>query len=74
MKLTYDLTKDAAYIHVMVDRDTEVRAQNTFPVDPEAGGIFLDFDDAGHLVGIDILDASKRLPSEVLESAESYSK
>lgn len=32
--------------------------------------INLDFDGAGRLVGIEVLDASKLLPPEILESAE----
>lgn len=34
------------------------------------GEINLDFDNQGKLVGIEILDADKKLPSEILEIAE----
>lgn len=71
MKLTYDDSVDAAYIQ-LVDELGAGGVANTYPCDPaEVGGMInLDFDDAGRLVGIEVLDASKLLPPAVLALAE----
>lgn len=68
MKLTHSKETDAAYIYF--EDDTNVRVKSTFPVDPEAGEIFLDFDEYGYLVGIEILDASNKLSKMLLDTAE----
>jgi len=69
MKITYDKLADAVYIYLtpavnQVDR--------TYTCDPrEVGGqINLDFDALGRLVGIEVLDASHKLPEELLKAAE----
>ncbi len=69
MKITYDPLADAAYIYLtpainQVDR--------TYACDPrEVGGqINLDFDALGRLVGIEVLDASHKLPEALLKRAE----
>ena len=68
MKLTYDRSVDAAYIQLS-RRRTAGSVTKTYPCDPlEVGGeINLDFDSEGRLIGIEILDASKRLPAELLK-------
>lgn len=70
MRVTYDAAFDAAYIQ-LVDEIGAGGVANTYPCDPtEVGGMInLDFDHAGRLVGVEVLDASKLLPAEVLESA-----
>jgi YD repeat-containing protein len=67
MKLTYDDTVDAAYIY-LEDDIKPVGVAKTYSCDPqEVGGqINLDFDAAGRLVGIEVLDARKKLPSKLI--------
>ena len=71
MRVTYDASVDAAYIQ-LVDDIGAGGVANTYPCDPrEVGGMInLDFDSAGRLVGVEVLDASKLLPPEILERAE----
>lgn len=71
MRIAYDLDADAAYIYV-VDEIGVGGVDRTVPVDPaEVGGMInLDFDVDGHLLGIEILDASSFLPPELLRGAE----
>ena len=58
MKITYDSQTDALYIGL---RDTQAHDN----VDIEEG-VSADLDTAGHVVGFEILDASKRLtPVEI---------
>jgi uncharacterized protein YuzE len=69
--VTYDRSADAAYIylrHHIADGDIA----NTHPCDPAGGGaqVFLDFDASGVLLGIELLDASRILPPEMLERAD----
>jgi uncharacterized protein YuzE len=37
---------------------------------PSRGDVILDFDGNGRLIGIEVLNASRTLPTELLESAE----
>ncbi|MBU0492554.1 MAG: DUF2283 domain-containing protein [Chloroflexi bacterium] len=71
MKVTYDRSVDAAYIY-LVDAIAPGSVETTYSCDPlEIGGIIaLDFDAEGRLVGIEVLGASKRLPSVLLDEAE----
>lgn len=71
MIIRYDPSVDAAYIY-LVPVATGVRAARTVPVNPvEAGAeINLDFDDAGRLVGIEVLRASRHLPEALINGAE----
>lgn len=71
MRVTYEPSVDAAYLQ-LVDEIGAGGIAKTYPCDPNevAGMINLDFDSAGRLVGIEVLDASKLLPPGVLESAE----
>lgn len=58
MKITYDPQADALYIEL---RDTQAHDN----VDIEEG-VSADLDTAGHVIGFEILDASKRLtPTEI---------
>jgi len=63
MKVVYDDSADAVYIQ-LVDEIGAGGAANTYPCDPaEVGGLInLDFDAAGHLVGIEVLDATSCSP------------
>jgi uncharacterized protein YuzE len=70
VRITYDPDADAAYIYV-VDEIGSGGVAKTVPVDPtEVGGMInLDFDSEGHLLGIEILDASAYLPAQLLGGA-----
>ena len=68
MNIRYDKDADAAYIHLAPA--TPGIAVRTYNCDQSAvsGIINLDFNAAGQLVGIEILDASKLLPSDALRN------
>jgi uncharacterized protein YuzE len=62
MKIEYDREADALYVTFKscnVDHSSEVEE-----------GVVLDFDGENHLVGVEILDASRRLTKEELSRAE----
>ncbi len=58
MKIEYDKEVDALYIRLR-----EARPMDTMDVEE---GVTIDLDEAGHIVGIEILDASERLGAEAL--------
>lgn len=70
MQLRYDQSVDAAYISLQCDGEAAVFGF-TYACDPgEVGGqIHLDFDVSGRLTGIEILQASKKLPASLLANA-----
>ncbi|MCI0439783.1 MAG: DUF2283 domain-containing protein [Chloroflexi bacterium] len=64
MRITYDAAADAAYIYLAV----KTEPPETRRVDDD---IYLDFDAQNRLVGIEVLDASLRLPLlELMPSIE----
>ena len=71
MRITYDRSADAAYIY-FVGQIAKGGVHRTYSCDPaEIGGMInLDFDYSGRLIGMEILDASKRLPEDLLKEAE----
>jgi len=71
MRATYEEEANAAYIY-LADRIDAGGVKFTYPCDPSEvhGMINLDFDAAGRLVGIEVLDARHKLPSALLEQAE----
>ncbi|MEV0645635.1 DUF2283 domain-containing protein [Phytomonospora sp. NPDC050363] len=71
LRVTYDETADAAYVH-LTDPGVHVKAARMYACDPaEVGGMInLDFGEDGRLIGIEILAAGSKLPGHVLESAE----
>jgi uncharacterized protein YuzE len=71
MRLTYDKSVNAAYIY-LVDNILPGGVSKTYSCDPtEVGGMInLDFDKTGQLIGLEVLDASKKLPEELLSKAE----
>ena len=68
MRVEYDSRIDAAYIYF--DLSKTVKATKTYACDPEeAGGQFHpDFSDSGRLIGIEVLDASHKLPEALLKA------
>ena len=69
MRITYDKRADAAYITL---GDTEIPAggvSRTVGCDPSREMINLDFDDQGYLLGIEVIDASKKLSPKLLRTA-----
>ncbi len=60
MKISYDQTVDAAYIYLRSESD-QTEFGFTYACDPKEvdGGIHLDFDMHGRLIGIEVLQASK---------------
>jgi uncharacterized protein YuzE len=69
IKITFDKEADAIYIYF-----TEIGVagvNRTYLCDPKEndGMINLDFDQNDRLVGIEILDASKKLPQDLLDHA-----
>jgi uncharacterized protein YuzE len=58
MKIQYDAEADALYIHLR-----EVAVDDNVDIED---GVTVDLDEGRHIVGVEILDASKRLsPSEL---------
>jgi len=70
MKIRYDRSVDAAYISFLRDGE-ESSFGFTYVCDPKEvdGQIHLDFDISGHLIGIEILQASKKLPASLIANA-----
>lgn len=69
LRVTYDSEADAAYIYFAPDTRVGGVAR-TVPVD---GGedpwmVNLDVDAEGRLVGLEVLDASRRMPKSLLDS------
>ena len=75
MRITYDRSIDAAYIY-FIDVIEKGWVGMTYPCDPKGvnGTINLDFDREGRLGGIEVLNASHRLPKSVLDKAEIIGK
>lgn len=68
IRITFDRVANAAYLYL---RDIEPGGvAKTVPVDEAPGMINLDFDAKGRLIGIEVLDAARRLPLELLERAQ----
>jgi uncharacterized protein YuzE len=67
VRVTYDSEVDAAYIYL---REQEARkgTVTSLPVADAPGMIVLDFDTDGCLFGIEVLDASRLLPPELLDA------
>jgi len=70
MNVRYDVRADAAYVS-LIDEIGAGGVARTYLCDPQdiGGMINLDFDSKGRLVGVEILDASKLLPEELLSQA-----
>jgi uncharacterized protein YuzE len=68
MRITYDSSVDAAYIY-LIPEITDGQVAKTYTCDPlgVGGQINLDFDSSGILLGIEVLDANKKLPHVLLK-------
>jgi len=64
-EITHDTDIDAAYIRLVKTGDNE--RLTTLQVSDRS--MYLDFDEDGHLIGIETLDASNDLPEELLDEA-----
>ena len=76
MHITYDPQADAAYITL---GDTPIPAGEVARTvhsiqAPNGGEIALDFDAAGHLLGIEVLTASRTLAEHLLDAAAPTNK
>jgi len=63
MKLEYDSEADAAYIYI--EEIPTGGVKKTISVDQD---INIDLDSKGHIVGIEVLSASKRLSKKLLKT------
>ncbi len=74
IKVEYDKSGDSAYIYFREIGPGEVSF--TYPCNPleVKGMINLDFDKDDLLIGVEVIDASKKLPPSVLESANIISQ
>jgi len=69
VKIEYDREADAVYLPLVDEIGaTSGGVAHMYPCDPiEVGGqVDLDFDAEGRLLGIEVLDASTKLPGEFL--------
>ncbi|WP_409181803.1 DUF2283 domain-containing protein [Amycolatopsis sp. VS8301801F10] len=75
LKVTYDRQADAAYVYFVAPSDAGQKVASMYACDPVAvdGMINLDFDGNGRLLGVEVLDASSKLPQYLLDSAEQLS-
>ena len=74
IKAQYDMKGDSAYIYFADIGPGEVSF--TYPCNPKEvkGMINLDFSKDGKLIGVEVIGATKKLPREILESAERIDK
>ncbi|WP_245413680.1 DUF2283 domain-containing protein [Mangrovicella endophytica] len=61
LRIRYDAETNAAYMRL-----SEAQVAESAEVSPD---IVLDYDAEGHIVGIELLDARKQLPAELLAQA-----
>ncbi len=64
LRVTYDRAADAAWLYLRAIGPGEARSK------PLTGTLIADFDEGGHLIGLEVLHASHVLPAEVLAGAE----
>lgn len=69
MRTTFDAVADAAYIE-LVPEIAAGRAVRNEIVETAGGTVVLDFDQAGVLLGVEVIGATKLLDGEFLAGAE----
>jgi uncharacterized protein YuzE len=68
LKVTFDPDANAAYVYLVAIGSGD--AVRTEPVEYNGpGGILLDFDRAGQMIGVEILGARELLPRRLLDGA-----
>jgi uncharacterized protein YuzE len=70
VRITFDRSSNAAYIYLREIGPGEAARQHHVDEPHTRGTIVLDFDDDGRLIGIEVLDATRALPRELLDRAE----
>ena len=65
MHVSYDRESDAAYIYIRDPGDRKGTVES-IPLDDAPGIVVVDFDTDGCLFGIEVVDASKFLPAQLL--------
>ena len=68
-RLIVDPEADAAYLEI-----GRGKVADTVPIDPAGfrGQIVFDLDREGRLLGLEILDASRQLPTDAMDAAHPY--
>jgi uncharacterized protein YuzE len=70
VKLTYDVDADAAFIYLVDSIEAgQVAESQMCDLEIREGAVILALDANGHLLGIEILGASRLLSAEVLATA-----
>jgi uncharacterized protein YuzE len=71
MKIKYDRSANAAYIYLVSEIGPgDVKKEYHCDFTQVGGMINLDFDSQGRLIGIEVIQASKLLPTEAINDAE----
>jgi uncharacterized protein YuzE len=70
MRVTFDRAANAAYIYLREIGSGEVHETVNADGKHTRGMVNLDFDKKGRLIGIEVLDATRALPQEVLDAAQ----
>jgi uncharacterized protein YuzE len=70
VRVTYDASADAAYIHLVERNPGSIHRSEEFEPEDTGGTLVLDFDSHGHLLGIEVFRARERLPAALLERAQ----
>lgn len=74
MHLTYDSEANAAYLSIVRNIQAgEAKSQIVFQDSRLRGEVILDLDDAGYLLGIEIIGATELLRSETLTPEDASS-
>jgi uncharacterized protein YuzE len=70
VRVTYDASVDMAYIYLGERNPGSVHRSEEFEPEDKGGTLVLDFDNDGHLLGIEVFRARERLPAALLERAQ----
>lgn len=68
LRVTYDPAADAAYIYLVAIQPGEAVRQEVAGWDGP-GTVIFDFNPAGQIIGVEVLNASSLLPDELLNNA-----
>jgi uncharacterized protein YuzE len=71
MRVRYDRSVDMAYIALTEIKPAEAAIQEVFHGNSVEAKLVLDFDRRGRLLGIEVFEASRVLPEEVLTGTDS---